>query len=128
VQIGLGGYADFLAFRGGFGRPHYQPAVHAGPFDFFLLIMREELFFDESNREDRGKTFSTRWVFPFVLMPEKGRYEKIPAYYFSQLEVWAGVGIPPAFRVGINPLEAVDFLAGWTTLDFMDDDSFIFES
>ena len=41
-------------------------------------------------------------------------------HYYTQIEVAAGVG--GTLRLGFNPGELLDFLLGWTTLDFYGDD------
>lgn len=42
------------------------------------------------------------------------------AYYYTQLEVAAGLGY--TVRLGFNPGELLDFLLGWTTIDIFGDD------
>jgi hypothetical protein len=43
------------------------------------------------------------------------------ARYLTQVEVVIAIG--GSVRLGLNPLEAVDFVLGWTTLDVLGDDS-----
>jgi len=52
---------------------------------------------------------------PFLLLPQEHR-----ATYYCQLE--AVIGLVPSLRLGFNPAELLDFIAGWTTLDILSDD------
>ena len=63
---------------------------------------------------------------PFISLPMRLDDETpLPwserARYLTQVEVVVAVG--GSVRLGINPLEAVDFILGWTTLDILGDDS-----
>lgn len=63
---------------------------------------------------------------PFVCLPRKKllseglSLERLPVHYWGHLEVVLGLG--GTVRLGLNPLEIVDFLAGWFSLDLLDDD------
>lgn len=63
---------------------------------------------------------------PFVCVPRRELLSeglslpRLPVHYWGHLEVVAGLG--GTLRLGVNPLEVVDFLAGWFWLDLLDDD------
>jgi hypothetical protein len=62
----------------------------------------------------RGKSYEAGMLFiPFLSLANK-------AYYYTQLEVAAGLGY--TVRLGFNPGELLDFLLGWTTIDILRDD------
>jgi hypothetical protein len=62
---------------------------------------------------------------PFCAFPARGCQWIQPVRpdtlkYYGQIE--AVVGLGPSVRVGFNPVELVDFLCGWFTVDFCRDD------
>jgi hypothetical protein len=61
----------------------------------------------------RAKCYSSCFVPPDIELPRT-------PYYYTQLEVAAGVG--GTLRLGFNIGELLDFLLGWTTLDIFSDD------
>jgi hypothetical protein len=63
---------------------------------------------------------------PFISLPTPTEEDAFlpwaeQARYLSQIEVVVGVGV--SGRLGVNPLELVDFVLGWTTLDILGDDT-----
>ena len=71
----------------------------------------------ERRKESYGNTGWVVWD-----MPTK---EGMNWHWVSQVEASAGLGI--SARLGLNPLEAIDFILGFTTLDFYGDDTAISE-
>lgn len=79
---------------------------------------------------DRGKTYIAESSWWPVCMPrparKRGLYPSVgenksrPTYYYTQIEVNAGLG--GVLRLGFNPGELLDFLLGWTTIDIFNDD------
>jgi hypothetical protein len=66
---------------------------------------------------DRGKQFHlAETEVPFVMIPSEGSR----LAFFTQFEV--SLGLLLGARFGLNPVELLDFLLGWTTLDFFGDD------
>jgi len=58
---------------------------------------------------------------PFLRFPGSNpRDEKHPWYYYTQIDVIAGLG--PSVRLGFNPGELLDFLFGWVGVDIYNDD------
>lgn len=84
---------------------------------------RLEFWYDDYP-DQRYKGFLVKPLFgwmPVSFRNEEDEKKRLaPPYYFTQLEVMAGVfgGI----RVGVNPGELLDFLLGTATIDIFDDD------
>ena len=71
----------------------------------------------EFEHQDRRNKSYTAFFGPFGLFCMS---EPPPEYYYTQIEVAAGV--VGSARLGLNPGEFADFVLGWTTLDIYNDD------
>ncbi len=124
IQAGLVYQNDSLGLRNGAGfaaRPRLKIQSDApGGWEFLVLYFGGE----QSNRSDpvveRRKDFDTICMFVPTGWWETDSLQTVAPHYLTQLEVTAGAGL--GVRVGFNPLELVDFVLGWTTLDLFKDD------
>ncbi|MBI9092219.1 MAG: hypothetical protein JEZ12_23650 [Desulfobacterium sp.] len=129
-DVGLGGLrgGDFLGVKDFWPRGYDTPAK----VDLVGVIVGVEGFGGSLKSNRRGKSFSAMQIGPisYVINPNtkpewKERVKKFqrvhnPWPYYSQIDLVAGVFIN--MRLGFNPGELLDFIVGWTTIDFYKDD------
>lgn len=84
--------------------------------DFMLVFAASEIFHSSPYVRQRGLiNEEVQYIF---LFPED--IKKIPAQYFTQIEV--ACGLLGSVRFGFNPGELLDFLLGWFGIDIYGDD------
>ena len=134
VQVGALVNVEFFLIRGGewqdgLGADGAERSFMVIPWKQFLAdggpetVFGEEWFSGDGLAEKRGKQFCAFNEIPFVttrVIPPPNYEGGYPYYYFGQVEIVVGLGI--SLRCGVNVLEFVDFLVGWTTLDILADD------
>lgn len=104
-----GGQLGEIAFYETLTRDSLQPWLIHGTFG-------EERFVYQATREmpcKRGKGFIAKAPLPVLALADQ------PEYY-TQIDVV--IAIIGSLRLGANPGELLDFLLGWTTIDFYGDD------
>ena len=136
IHTGLGYCFDYYGLRCGEILKRNRGAWDFGEYrsgDFALVILAVSGFWsNECNNlpkraEVRGKTFESEWLnwqgnghfVPFFDVPS-GHHGKGCPSQLTQMDIAIGVGI--SIRLGINPLELVDFILGFVGLDIYDDD------
>ncbi len=94
---------------------------HCVPIDLEITFAAAEYFPDPSPSGNRSKNYNVSSIIPFLAYPESSWDRRnYPYYYFSQIELAAGLG--PSLRLGVNPGEFVDCIAGFASLDLYGDD------
>ena len=81
---------------------------------------QDEHTFKTTKQRHKAYEMGSFLFIPFFIYPtgEDSGYAKL--YAATQIE--ASVGLGWAIRIGFNPVELLDFLLGWTTIDIFDDD------
>jgi hypothetical protein len=88
-------------------------------FDVQLVLLGFEFHVPATTLPARAKGYEAYPVLPFVQLPRQSHAGGALCYY-TQLEVALGAG--PSLRLGVNPGEVVDLLAGLVGLDPYGDD------
>ena len=81
---------------------------------------QDEHAFRTTEQRHKAYEMGSFLFIPFFTYPtgEGAGYAKL--YAATQIE--ASIGLGWAARIGFNPVEFLDFLLGWTTIDIFDDD------
>ncbi len=74
--------------------------------------------FQTKDTKARGKSIHDFTLFGFGGFPPLSKID--PSFYQIEAVVAAGVSV----RAGFNVAELFDFIVGWTTIDFLNDDLF----
>ena len=132
IQVGALYAYDAFGLRGGRVAWWWRDRADSEVVDIDYLILPldgfgYEAFDHEALRAPaRHKDFLTDKMLPFLSLPlatdgfDEWDLSRKGFHYYTQLEVVVAIG--PSIRLGLNPGELLDFLLGWTTLDFYKDD------
>ena len=119
VRAGLYAGADMAGLRGGEGIVDMMPSrmdYVPGASELELSLVSVECFMPSKAIDSirRNKQFLSYGMCSLSKAFE-GKF-----HYYTQIE--AAVGLGPAIRLGFNPIELLDFILGWTTIDIFNDD------
>ena len=87
--------------------------------DYVPVFVTDE-FRATAQQGSRHKSYHGTSFVPLVAWVDDPSNPSTRWAYNTQLEVAGGLGL--TVRFGFNPLELLDFIFGWTTLDILDDD------
>jgi hypothetical protein len=132
ITAGMFVNSDVAGLRGGeafaltedFARTPYEATVilPVPPIfweDYVPLFVTDE-FRASAQQGSRHKSYHGTSYVPLVAWVDDPSNASTRWAYNTQIEVAGGLGL--TVRLGFNPLELLDFIIGWTTLDILDDD------
>ena len=116
LQLGLMSNKEFLGLREG-NAMIYGPETQAHDSDWLLYRHGNFTPLLDPVQQERRKSSNgyTGWV-----LFSAPHTDRIHMHWLTQVELVGALG--PSIRFGVNPLELVDFVLGFTTFDFFGDD------